>query len=338
MNGPGRNAARRSRRGMRGATSLLAVMFLLTTIAALLATVLTMTSSDIIDSSVQSDSVQALLLADSGIERAAYVFKTPANGCDNAGVGAGPTQYALGAGTFTINSGVALDFANVPLVANRCRVQATGRVGTGVARTVDAIVERNGNTLPPGSNTNFNAPLGTCVSPCTQPTGWYLEAIVPSGQTSFTPFDDVDPAPGTPTDRTAYARKSWNGPQSATGAGNYTFSPPIMVNAGTTMQVTFDLWVNGGSASKEAYYTFSLSDGVQTWSSAQGDAPHTGAWTSRTVTIAITGTGTKSITQIAFQLELRAGQPKQAWLDNIVLQGAGGSGATRVIAWREPVN
>lgn len=319
----------------RGAVSLLAILFLLTVIAAVLATSLIMSSSDIIDSSVQSDSIRALLLADGGVERAAYIYKN-SGACDNTGVGAGITPYPLGSGTFTIDSGVALDFANAPLAVDRCRVRVTGRVGSvNVARTVEAIVERGGSILPTSANADFNAPPGSCVYPGCQPTGWLLQ---PLGSAIGQPWDDSGGPDGS---RSAWVSKD-NGPTAGTTAGQYTFSPAISVTGPTTLTFTFDYRHEiGEPAPGTMGVTFTLREqapGTNVWTSAEFLAARAPGYRTGSTTMTITQTGTFTVNQLEFALTAKAGQAKSIRIDNIALEGPGGAGTTSVIAWREPVN
>lgn len=124
----------------RGVISLMAVLFLLTVIAAVLATTLTMTASDVLDSSAHSRSVEALLLAESGVERAVSRFAS-ATVC--GGLGESVTH---GGGSIAISVALAQeDFAGGALPANQCRITVTGAtlfVDANTERTVDAVIER----------------------------------------------------------------------------------------------------------------------------------------------------------------------------------------------------
>ncbi|MHB8256750.1 MAG: hypothetical protein ACYDHY_08305 [Acidiferrobacterales bacterium] len=120
----------------RGAATLMAVLFLLIVIAFAVLVATSMSGSDITDTSLGQSGVSALLLAESGIERAAarYVAGTP---CNSLAVD-GP--YALGQGSFTINAHYTTDFSGASLPAGECRVQSVGTVGR-VQRTVQAILQ-----------------------------------------------------------------------------------------------------------------------------------------------------------------------------------------------------
>ena len=120
----------------QGAATLMAVLFLLIVIAFAVLVATSMSGSDITDTSLGQSGVSALLLAESGIERAAarYVAGTV---CTSLAVD-GP--YTLGQGSFTINASYTTDFSGVTLPAGECRVQSVGTVGL-AQRTVQAILQ-----------------------------------------------------------------------------------------------------------------------------------------------------------------------------------------------------
>lgn len=332
FSGPAETAPVLARHAGRQRGFLLIAAVVLIVVAALVLTVIVFLSTTGSISSVRHlSSNQALFVAESGIEKGIREWKL-----NPAYAGETSTSFANGSFTVTTNS---TDYSGNPLPAGRKRFVSVGTVGGNAARTVNAIAGPE-NLLPPAANADFNqAPFNPCVqaSGC-QPEGWFLEAILPAGRdipaNQFTPWDDIDPAPGSSTDRAAYVAKRWNGPQSATGAGNFTFSPPVTVVAPVTLDLRFDYWINGGNAAKEGYFNFTLSDGVTSWSAPETDSPHTGGWQTMQTTIAITGTGTKLITNLSFTFELRSGQPKEGWLDNIIL-GSGGAPKLEVKTWRE---
>jgi hypothetical protein len=114
-------------------------MFLIIVIMTVLGITMTMNASSIMDSNQQSNSVQALLLAESGVENAIQRFQTTACGSLTQAV----TQ---GNGTITIGAGAGTDFDGAtPLAANRCRVAVGAQItGTSVVRNIEAIIEQSG--------------------------------------------------------------------------------------------------------------------------------------------------------------------------------------------------
>lgn len=311
---------------------LVAAVFMIVTVA-LLATVITfMTAGNVLSGAQHASSAKAFFIAESGREKGVREWSL------NNGY-TGETNTAFADGGFTISTS-STDFSGNPLPSGNIRIISAGRVtGGNTARTTESIVGPE-NLLPFTANADFNqAPSNPCVQALgCQPTNWFLQTQLPAGRdipiNRYTPWDDINPAPGTSTDRAAYAKKNWNGPDSATSAGNFTFIPAISVTAPTTVTLRFDYWIQAGNASKEAYFTFTLSDGTTTWTSPVTDSPHTGQWQTMSTTISITGTGTKTITNLGFTLELRAGQPKEGWLDNIRISSGANPGLVQKF-WRE---
>jgi hypothetical protein len=111
-------------RNQRGAAAMITVLFLLIVVGFAVLVSLDMSGSDVSDSTSQHNSVQALFLAESGLEEVAG--RMPAvGGC--AGI-APPYTRTLGAGSFTV---VSAGIAGV-----LCQVRVSGTVGN-VTRTVD---------------------------------------------------------------------------------------------------------------------------------------------------------------------------------------------------------
>ncbi len=120
----------------QGAATLMAVLFLLIVIAFAVLVATSMSGSDITDTSLGQSGVSALLLAESGIERAAARY-VAGSACTSLAVD-GP--YTLGQGSFTINASYTTDFSGATLPAGECRVQSVGTVGL-AQRTVQAILQ-----------------------------------------------------------------------------------------------------------------------------------------------------------------------------------------------------
>jgi hypothetical protein len=286
---------------------------------------------------------QALFIAEAGIEKGSREWSL-----NNAYTGETNTPFAKGVFTVTTDPN---DFNGNPLPAGQIRLRSVGTVsGTSATRTAEAILGEK-NLLPASANTNFNqAPLtpcnydgdGTPGSSTCYPTGWKLDPAPPS---IFQPWDKAPPdaegpqqSGGPDGSRAAYAEKTSSGPSTATNAGNFTFSPAVTVTAPTTVQMDFDYRVvrsSPGGPPNEMQLTFTLSDGVTTWTAtpAPFESGDTGTFQSGTVTFAITGTGTKNITNLEFTIHLKSGQPKQAWLDNLEL--ISGTPTYEIKAWQE---
>lgn len=314
---------------------LIAAVVLIVGTALVLTVLVFLSATGAMSAADHVSSQQALFIAESGIEKGIRSWKlNPAY--------TGETNTSFANGSFTVTTSPN-DYAGNPLPAGRKRFVSVGTVSGGdAARTVNAIAGPE-NLLPSAANADFNA---ADYNPCVpgppdncEPTNWDLNAILPPSRdipaNRFIPWDDIDPAPGSSTDRAAYVAKRWNGPLSATGAGNFTFSPAVVVIAPVTLYLSFDYWIEGGNAAKEGYFNFTLSDGVTNWSTPETDSPHTGEWRTMQTSVVITGAGPKSITNLSFTFELKSGQPKEGWLDNIVLGSAGGTPKLEVKTWRE---
>lgn len=111
----------------RGMAAMMTMIFLLVVIGFAAVTLLRMSASDMTDSTAQSDSVAALFLAESGVERASYRL---ANGtaCGNALMDAAP--IVLGRGTLQVTNP-----APAVVAGGRCRITVTGLVNA-TKRTV----------------------------------------------------------------------------------------------------------------------------------------------------------------------------------------------------------
>ena len=127
----------------RGAVTLLGALFLIIVIIVLLDSVQRMAASEITDTALQNDAIEALFIAESGLERAAWRFSTG----DTCASLAGETD-TLSRGSFQLLSSV--------LVGSLCRVRVAGSVvTTSAANTVRRTIEGD---FTPGST-----PGGTWV-------------------------------------------------------------------------------------------------------------------------------------------------------------------------------
>jgi hypothetical protein len=142
---------------------LLVVVLVIVTVAAFAVVVgASQSGGDIQGNDAIADSIEALYLAESGVERALKRYATGAAAC--GALGELPitdlSQLGLGAvsgRTITILDGLTTDFSNVALVSSQtqCRVRVTARINaSNVSRTIHAIVDRN--LLQGANNHNFN--------------------------------------------------------------------------------------------------------------------------------------------------------------------------------------
>ena len=164
------NAARQ-----RGAATAVFVLLLLALVAFLGLTARRMAGSDALDTDHLSADAEALFLAESALERAAWRFLDGTACADLAPDG----PYTLGRGSLEVLAGLDTGFDGSPLPAARCRIRVRGSVGQ-VRRTLEAIAQR-----PGGSG-------GVIVDPgFDDPARWDDgEDIVAGGVATFTEDDD----------------------------------------------------------------------------------------------------------------------------------------------------
>jgi hypothetical protein len=155
------------RRNQSGAVAMITVLFLLVVVGFTVLVSLTMSGSDVSDSTSQHNSVQALFLAESGLERTLRRYSS-GTACD-ATLMEGPITF--GAGTFSV---VAPEAVAAPyLSAGACVVAAKGMVGNNartiqasmiggaggaIARTADGSTNATNQS---NANWNINIPAGT---------------------------------------------------------------------------------------------------------------------------------------------------------------------------------
>lgn len=149
-------------RRQRGAATLIAAVLLLSVVVVALSLSLLNVNTDITDTALQGDGVEALFIAESGLENAIWRFD------NGTACGALALSDNVGRGSFSINNGSA---AGLP--ATQCRVQVTGVVTqSDTARTIESVITQSaaGGTIVL-SNADFEA--GVCPP---GPTNWTLTA------------------------------------------------------------------------------------------------------------------------------------------------------------------
>jgi len=132
-----------------GAAAMITVLFLLIVVGFSVLVSLNMSGSDVSDSTSQHNSVQALFLAESAIERATRRYASIP--CASLA----PDSASLTSGTFTVTSAT--------VVGANCQIRVTG-TAAGNTRTVDAQLTNAGGTIAleqannfPNTNTNGTA-------------------------------------------------------------------------------------------------------------------------------------------------------------------------------------
>jgi hypothetical protein len=146
----------------RGAGLLIPVLLVITVAAFAVIVAASGAGGDVQGSNANAHSLQALYLAETGVERALKRYAT-GTACGAALVQTITNLNTIGLGTTShqieILAGLPSDFSGAPLVSSQtqCRVRATGTVlASNVSRTIHAIVDRN--VLPGANNHNFNNP------------------------------------------------------------------------------------------------------------------------------------------------------------------------------------
>ena len=115
----------------RGAVTLIGALFIIVTLVLMIEALHRMTGSDVLDTSVQSDSTEAIFVLETGIEHASYLYSSGTT-CANLSL-VGPVN--AGRGSFNIT--------NSFLAGSDCRIRVQGSASsTGgpdpATRTVDA--------------------------------------------------------------------------------------------------------------------------------------------------------------------------------------------------------
>jgi len=171
------------RRAQRGASLLIPVLLLITVAAFAVIVAASQAGGDIQGSDANADSIQALYLAETGLEVALKRFATgTACGAALAGTITDLSQIGLGTSAYQISiaNGLTTDFdGTTALPATQCRVPVTGTVISGAtSRTIQAVVDRN--LLEGPVNPGFDNPLAG-----TPPSGWTAQnpanAYAPQG-------------------------------------------------------------------------------------------------------------------------------------------------------------
>ncbi len=313
--------------GQSGAVSVITVMLLAFIVMLVLTMSVQISTTGLSDTLYQKDSVAALFLAESGLERVSWNF-SDSGVCDTA-LAEGPVS--LGSGSFTVENlgaGFNTDFSGAALPVGQCRVRVAGNVsGSNTVRTLEAVLQMDSNLIQ-SANPDFNDPSG--AGP---PTGWTFSQ---SGSFAGNPWDDTGGPDGS---RSAFIQKPDSGNLAANGAGSFTLSS-FTITAPITLTMTFDYKVENGNAPNSMQLSFSVSDGVSTYSSAVYEDRNTGgSYVTGSTNISITGSGPVTLSTLSFQLVAKAGQPNRIWLDNLVLTGGGGGagGPVALRQWREVV-
>lgn len=346
----------------KGAALLVPVLILITVAAFAVVVAASQSGGDIQASDANADGLQALYLADTGLERALKRFAT-GTAC-GAALGETLTNLAtIGLGTTThrivIGAGLTSDFAGAALPATQCRIPVTGTVlASNVSRTLHAIVSRN--LLEGPDNPSFDNPLTGAT-----PSGWTgidpVEAFAASGGPDGTAPNCRRSAwiardnPGSAAnDRRATASVGVNFTVANGSVTTFTFhrrvisrnqncgalppggpaALPAACAAANDSTVCFQLtgggtWSVGSSAGATAGPN--LAACPTPFDPCSSDYPGYPAKTSVNVNM----TANTTITQFTYWLQLDNAGRKELFLDNIEVTNPTAVGAASVRVWRD---
>lgn len=135
---------RRARATQAGFIVLIGAVFLLSVLALVIAFAAAMTAADVRGSEMLDEDIEALVIAESGLENALGRLSDASAVCDATLALTRP----LGRGSFAIGNGLTTDFTGAALPADQCRVQVTGRIPIGNgARTIEGIAAIGGGGI-----------------------------------------------------------------------------------------------------------------------------------------------------------------------------------------------
>lgn len=308
----------------RGAVGLLSALFLITAVLVMGQALLRQSGSSANDSLITQDGVDALFLAESGLERAAAHLASGAATCDASLAG----SWAYAGGTVALadlGAGFTTDFDGSALASGYCRVRATGTSGLyGAQRTVEGIIGTDaGNLLGPYANFDDIFCIWVlCTHWDTFWTGWPWPPL------------GWDHTGGTGGSRALVVEKNSGGSRYTTAT--LTSLSSFTVTAPTTLTVDFDYRIVAPN-NQGVIVEFELAvGGAFVYSSSQTYTGNSGGFVSDAIAIPVTGSGPVTIDGFRVTLTASAGQPKSLWLDNLVMAGGGGGGG--IARWREIIN
>ena len=128
----------------RGVVGIVSVIVLLVVIALMVQVILERSTTNLIDSSLQSDSLEAEFLAESGVERAAWRYTHEEVLCESNGMGETDIEMIAGSGNTVTLASYKTDILGATLDAGKCRMVATATMANnGISRTINAIIIGN---------------------------------------------------------------------------------------------------------------------------------------------------------------------------------------------------
>lgn len=346
----------------KGAALLVPVLILITVAAFAVVVAASQSGGDIQGSDANADGLQALYLAETGLERALKRFAT-GTACDASLAETITDLSAIGLGTAThrivIGTALTTDFSGNTLPATQCRIPVTGTVlASNVTRILHVIVSRN--LLEGPDNPTFDNPLTGAT-----PSGWTgldpVEAFAADGgpdgtapncrRSAWTARNNPGAAAN---DRRATANVNVNFTVASASVTNLTFhrrvisrnqdcgalppagpaALPAACGAANDSTVCFQLigggtWTVGSNAATSAGPN--LAACPTPFNPCSTSYPGYPAKTS----VNLNMTADTTITQFTYWLQLDNAGRKELFLDNIEVTNPTAVGAAHVRVWRD---
>lgn len=299
----------------RGAATLIAAVLLMSVVAVALVIGLLNANTNITDTSLQADGVEALFIAESGLENVIDRFD---NGTACGTLALGP--IGVGRGDFTINNGT-----NAGLPAIQCRVQVTGRIGqSDTSRTIEAVITR----ATAGGTVNLVNPgfeAGGCPP---GPDNWTVAATWTANPCNAL----VNNPPGTNDSRVLYSRVTEGGTANFNSTTAFqTINCVTGPGGNTTFNVSWDFRYDesptAGGQKTGIVFVRLLDVGGTSYPAFPGaSVSYTtdGGWATSTTTITVPANVTLQFFDIRLFTFRRA--TVELWADNFALTLASGPG------------
>jgi hypothetical protein len=323
-----------ARHRQRGAATILAVIFLVISVSLMVVAALNMAGSDITDSALQSDAIEALFIAESGIEHAAHAY---ANGsaCLNL---APVSPLPLGRGQFQVTNASDTDFDGAtPLPANQCRITVLGQAGVRTAqRRVGAILQRG--------STGFQEDFPSAAD---FTSDWTLSISTDHAGTAKGWSTLFGNAPGSPGGH-LIGRTDYSGGTNQTLSFTATrdLASPFVATAGMNLDLSLYFQKpneNDGGPSQHSLQLFAVdSGGNQYLIWDRSGRENVTTWTAVSLSLAVPGGmvgQTIDRIRVAMVLEEQGNNGLAAAVDAIEFgpSGGGGGGGFSLAAWREVI-
>jgi len=302
---------------------VIAAAILITVLGFIAVALTTMTAGSARGVTEYASGTKAFYIAEAGIEKGIYQWLA-----DPAYAGEGPVLFGGGEFAIVVNSDGS-SFASLgyptPLPSGQAHLMSIGRHGNSV-RTVHAIVEGGGSPIV--LNGDFNSP-GSCPP---LPDSWT------NFKQSWSKGNDCAALPNAgPDGSTAiYARSAKKDERV-----DMKQDLPVVCPGPATVTVTFAYRHTGQPGSSGEVEVLMKGKGVA--NIYNFSFSNTGGWQTHSYQFNIganSNIGRVDRLQVTAKKPSSAATPSEAWIDdfNVEIDGCGGAGPTRVIAWREQVS